>query len=273
MNSEDLVRLFHTHLHHLYDDDEIRAMARVYAEDLKTEIGDVYTGSGFSERIITDLETLAEGCPLQYITGIQYFHGRPFKVNRSVLIPRPETEELTELIISRWSRERGSILDIGTGSGCIAITLALELAGSEVTATDLSVQALELARLNAMKLNAVVEWINDDITQTGLEARSWDIIVSNPPYIPESEGSSLHTNVSAFEPSGALFVPSEDPLFFYRKIGQYASNHLTEGGELWLEIHHRMGIPIRDLFRKWNAEAVILNDMSGKERFAQITFP
>lgn len=248
-------------------------MARIYAEDLMTIAEESNTNPGLSERIIIDLETLAGGCPLQYVTGIQWFHGRPFRVNRSVLIPRPETEEMAGIIVSQWNRKSGSILDIGTGSGCIAITLALELAGSEVVATDVSEQALEMARLNASNLDARVDWIIDDIRQTGIAHRSWDMIVSNPPYIPVSEASSLHLNVAAFEPSMALFVPTEDPLFFYRMIGHYAAVHLNEGGELWLEIHHLMGKPILELFQSLNAEAVILNDMSGSERFAHITFP
>lgn len=248
-------------------------MARVYSEDLMTGLQENDVNHGLGERIITDLETLAEGCPLQYVTGIQWFRGRAFNVDRSVLIPRPETEEMTELIISQWNRQRSRILDIGTGSGCIAITLALALPGAKVTATDISEQALDIARLNSVNMDAAVECITDDITQTGLNDRSWDIIVSNPPYIPVSEAESLHPNVKAFEPSLALFVPTEDPLLFYRKIGHYAATHLVKEGELWLEFHHRMGNPIRELFRLWNAEAVILNDMSGNERFAHITFP
>lgn len=273
MNSSDLLRLFRTHLHHLYDEDEIRAMTRVYTEDLRIELQEAGNNPGLSERIITDLETLATGCPLQYVTGIQWFRGRAFNVNRSVLIPRPETEELAGLIISQWERQKGRVLDIGTGSGCIAITLALELPGAVVSATDISEKALDMARLNGYNMEALVEWVADDIMQTRLGGRSWELIVSNPPYIPLDEASSIQSNVTAFEPPHALFVPTEDPLLFYRIIGNYAARHLVKGGELWLEVHHRMGNPIRELFKSWNAEVVILNDMSGNARFAHITLP
>lgn len=273
MNSSDILRLFHTHLHHLYDENEIRAMTLAYMEDLMIPPQETKDNPGISERIKTDLETLAEGCPLQYVTGIQWFRGRAFNVNRSVLIPRPETEEMAGLIVSQWKHQKGRILDIGTGSGCLAITLALELTGAMVTATDISEQALDVARLNGYRMGAVVEWITDDIMHSHLDGRSWDLIVSNPPYIPMADASSMHPNVTAFEPSHALYVPTEDPLLFYRIIGDYAAKHLVNGGALWLEVHHLMGDPIRELFQTWNAEAVILNDMSGNVRFAHIRFP
>ena len=188
-------------------------------------------------------DELAEGRPIQYVVGRADFYGEEFAVREGVLIPRPETEELVG-----WALERAEafpnpqIVDICTGSGCIAIALKKNLKSATITAIDISDEALAIARDNATTLQADVEFIKDDVL-SGLPAltdRHFDIIVSNPPYIPSSEQSAMHINVTGFEPHLALFVADDDPLIFYRHIAQRAREILTDKGVLLFEIHETL---------------------------------
>lgn len=186
-------------------------------------------------------DRLAQGCPVQYVLGYADFCDHRFTVREGVLIPRSETEELVDWVISHAKGVASPrILDVCTGSGCIAISLKLALAGSSVTAIDLSPDALAIARENARQLEADIEILCDDALGQlpSLDEREFDFIVSNPPYIPSSERAQMHRNVTEYEPSMALFVSDDDPLIFYRSIARAAKRLLKAGGELFFEVHH-----------------------------------
>ncbi len=198
------------------------------------------------------LKALRQHKPLQYILGETEFYGLTFKVNENVLIPRPETEELVELVLKEME-DRASVLDIGTGSGCIAVALKKNRPDAEVTAIDVSAAALEIARENATLHETEIEFIEADITQSLRDSRfdkRFTHIVSNPPYILRSEATTLQANVRNHEPHLALFV-EEDPLYFYRFIAEFAAQKLVPGGKLYFETHTAYAQEVADLL---NAE-------------------
>lgn len=220
------------------------------------------------------LKDLIRHRPLQYILGKAPFAGFDFFVEEGVLIPRPETEELVHHIISEnASRENIKILDIGTGSGCIAISLQRLLPDSEVHAIDVSEKALRIAQKNQQQLLSNVHFHQGDIlaASTRFPENYFDVIVSNPPYIAIAEKESMHPNVLNFEPSEALFVPDNDALLFYKIIENKAAGWLKEKGQLWLEINEHLGAETLQLFhnQKWS-ESVIINDFQGKERMIRV---
>lgn len=213
---------------------------------------------------------LTEGEPVQYVLGRAEFCGRWFSVRPGVLIPRPETEELCAWITAD-SKASGSpkVLDIGTGSGCIAITLQLDMPESKVTAWDISADALDVARENAKQLGANVNFVKQDALNAKPEGE-WDVIVSNPPYICEKEKKDMAVNVLEHEPHTALFVPDADPLLFYRAITRLAVQTLSKGGRLYFEINP---IYADDTCRMMQAEGMtaveLRSDMFGKQRMAK----
>lgn len=213
---------------------------------------------------------LTEGEPVQYVLGRAEFSGRWFNVRPGVLIPRPETEELCAWITAD-SKASGSpkVLDIGTGSGCIAITLQLNMPESKVTAWDISADALDVARENAQLLGANVNFVRQDALNAKPEGE-WDVIVSNPPYICEKEKKDMAVNVLEHEPHTALFVPDADPLLFYRAITRLAVQTLSKGGRLYFEINP---IYADDTCRMMRAEGMtaveLRSDMYGKQRMAK----
>lgn len=209
--------------------------------------------------------------PIQYILAEADFFGRKFLVNDSVLIPRPETEELVRLIIDHSKKKKNlKILDIGTGSGCIPVTLALEIPGSEVYATDVSKEALTVAEQNANRNSARVKFIYSDILKEQIPVEGLDIIVSNPPYIAKSEMQEMRQNVIDFEPHLALFVPNDDPLLFYREIISKSRSALNREGMLAFEINERFGKDVADLFLTSGfTEVQIIKDLSNKERIVK----
>lgn len=213
---------------------------------------------------------LTEGEPVQYVLGRAEFSGRWFDVRPGVLIPRPETEELCAWITAD-SKASGSpkVLDIGTGSGCIAITLQLDMPESNVTAWDISADALDVARENAQQLGANVNFVKLDALNAKPEGE-WDVIVSNPPYICEKEKKDMAVNVLEHEPHTALFVPDADPLLFYRAITRLAVQTLSKGGRLYFEINP---IYADDTCRMMRAEGMtaveLRSDMYGKQRMAK----
>ncbi len=207
--------------------------------------------------------------PIQYIIGEADFLGRSFYVNTSVLIPRPETEELVHEVIRRAKRklEKTRLLDIGTGSGCIPITLSLALPGSEVLATDISEAALAVARRNAVKLNADIKFLQHDILKTELSFGKLDYIMSNPPYITRQEEKRMSKNVLDYEPHLALFAEGDDPLVFYRVICRKAVKALNEGGSLLMEINSSLGLETMVIFESAGFKKVnIVKDISGNDR-------
>ena len=222
------------------------------------------------------LTKLLNQVPLQYVIGSAYFMDMEFSVNSSVLIPRPETEELVSMIVKYCSTaiqdQNLKIMDIGTGSGCIAVSLSRNLAGSQVTAVDISQEAIKVAESNAIKNNAEVGFLCVDI----LDTTQWDalpqadIIVSNPPYVTESEKLLMLPNVFNYEPHTALFVPDDDPLLFYSAIIAFAKIKLRKAGSLWFEINEMFGEELQNMainqgFRRAN----IIFDIRGKSRFLQ----
>lgn len=259
---------------------ESDAIARVYLEDkfnMKTAslLKDTQTNvpADRIDEIIRDLKLLSQGVPVQYVTGIQWFGGHIFKVNENVLIPRPETEELVELVSNEviLMKRSLSLLDVGTGSGCIPITLKLKFPGITAVATDISAGALHVARVNAQNLNADVTFVEDDILAPKyIPQQKFDFIVSNPPYIPYSESKQLDHHVVGYEPHTALFAPDQNPLIFYSAVLKYSLNNLMAGGRLYFEIHQNYGREVVNLPEMSHFEEVqILNDMSGNARFVK----
>ena len=215
------------------------------------------------------LDELKTGKPLQYVLGETEFYGLKFKVNTNVLIPRQETEELVDLIIKENDNKRAIILDIGTGSGCIAVTLARRLMRSEVFATDISEPALEIAKINAGMNNVNVQFIPDNILNPEYKwnRKYFDIIVSNPPYVVADDIKYMQPNVLNFEPSQALFADPADPMLFYRKIFDFARIHLRPGGKIYFEMNERHGSDIKNIAGSYipgNIE--IIKDINGKDR-------
>jgi release factor glutamine methyltransferase len=219
---------------------------------------------------------LLRNIPLQYVLGTAFFMDMEFIVNSAVLIPRPETEELVSLILKQYSGYKTEnqlrILDIGTGSGCIAIALKRNIAGSNVLAVDISPEALKVATANATKNEAEINFIKADILdQTQWTALSqFELIVSNPPYITNSESKYMQANVLDNEPHTALFVPDHDPLVFYRAIMALSKIKLCAGGCLWFEINEMFGDELRHIALDQGFNEVnIIFDFHGKSRFLQ----
>jgi len=213
-------------------------------------------------------QQLLAGKPIQYILGKAWFMGNELMVNEHVLIPRPETEELVEWIISYASimNKPLSILDIGAGSGCIPIALKLALPNCTLTGLDISKDALGVAQMNAKNLNASIEWMEEDILNTAALDTSYDIIISNPPYIPLREKKDMQEQVLNFEPSIALFVSNEDPLIYYKAIAKIGKQNLSKNGQLFFEIHYNQGKAILALLDELNFHAELRQDSFGKNR-------
>ena len=209
--------------------------------------------------------------PVQYVLGHAWFCGHRFRVRSGVLIPRPETELLVQKALELGREMKGlansDVLDIGTGSGCIAISMALS--GCRVTAMDISESALDVAKENAVELNAEVVFMQENILQPSPVGQQWDIIVSNPPYICLHEAEDMERNVLDYEPHNALFVPDTDPLIFYRAIASYAMSHLSAGGWLCLEINQAYAREMESLLASFGfRDITILQDQYGKDRIA-----
>ena len=229
----------------VYTAEEAKAMARMLLEDgFGLSLADICCGGTerLDDEAAADLERkvqrLERSEPVQYVLGMACFCGREFRVRPGVLIPRPETEELCRWITDAHggNGKRQDILDIGTGSGCIAITLASDMPRSAVTAWDVSEDAVSVARENAMRLGADIDIRVQDILCPPA-AGEWDIIVSNPPYIYNKETEDMERNVLDYEPHTALFVPDDNPLLFYEAIARHATHSLRQGGWLYFEIN------------------------------------
>lgn len=271
----------------VYDDHEAKAVARYLLE--------IRYGLTMTDILCGKVETLAEeelnallnrllqGEPVQYVTGVAEFGGRRFHVEPGVLIPRPETAELCQWIIDergeRKDERGGSILDIGTGSGCISCTLAAELPESKVTAWDISDDALRIAQENAQNIGVDICFEKVDIlsishsTLLTPHSSKYNIIVSNPPYICNKERKGMEQNVLDHEPSLALFVPDEDPLLFYRAITRFAKTALQDGGNLYFEINPLYAQQLEQLMQEEGFSDIRFRyDSFGKQRFARGTF-
>lgn len=213
------------------------------------------------------LTRLKQHEPIQYIFEETFFYGLPFKVSPSTLIPRPETEELVEWILATLPREEKlTVLDIGSGSGCIPVTLAKLLPKSRISGMDISEAALQIAQFNANQHQVNIKWLHQDILLTET-LNDYNVIVSNPPYVRLLEKKEILTNVLEYEPHLALFVPDNDPLLFYRKIVHLAAKHLKPSGYLFLEINQYLGKEMLELFHTTAFKKVELRkDLSGNDR-------
>ncbi len=282
---KDVSAAFREQLSALYDTNEIDSLCMIALTDV--------TGASsakikaFPELEIAEeqakiigniLARLKTGEPIQYILGHTEFYGLPFKVNPSILIPRPETEELVEWAISSVGSGNlvvSNILDIGTGSGCIAISLKKNLVNAQVSAIDISTEALNTAKENA-ELNGVdINFIHADILKfkSEIENPKFEIIISNPPYVTLEDKKQMHSNVTDFEPHGALFVPQNDPLIFYKAIADFAIKYLKKGGLLFFEINESYGEQlVKLLTNKLFINIELRKDMSGRDRMIKAVF-
>lgn len=259
-----------------FGEGEARWMVRLMMEEFKNYSpvdmavrGDFETGENVERRIDETVGRLLDGEPIQYIFGRARFYGMNLKVTPDVLIPRPETEELVDLIVNDRGGERDlRVLDVCTGSGCIAIALARNLPFSEVDAIDISREALAVARENASELKAAVSFKEGDALRMGADGAEYDIIVSNPPYIAEHERAEMDRNVLEHEPALALFVPEADPLRFYIAIARYALVALKEQGGLYFEINPLYASDLAGQMKAMGwSDVSILPDMQKKNRF------
>ena len=275
---EQAVRTIRTALRPLYPAGEVEGFIRIiFRHLLHYEPVDILLRKdtvlpGFiPDKIDKVVEELKKSRPVQYIFNEARFHGHDFYVDGSVLIPRPETEELVDIIVDENGLSDLSVLDAGTGSGCIAISLALALKFPEVTAVDISEKALEVARRNAAALNARnIDFVCCDMLDMPVEVGKYDIIVSNPPYIAESEKAGMDRNVLDYEPSGALFVPDDDPLRFYKALSRFGADALKPGGRLYFEISSRFPAEIKKMLdADGYVDVELLRDMQGLWRFAR----
>lgn len=220
------------------------------------------------------LERLSRHEPLQYILEKAYFLGRPFKVNPTVLIPRPETEEMVAAILSEILPEQSSVLDVGTGSGCIAITLQCERSDACVLGVDSCTKALQLASQNGRSLGAKVVWQRCDVLAEALPDQKWHVVVSNPPYVLSAEKENMSPRVLNHEPSTAIFVPDEDPLLFHRIIALQAMDRLHSEGKLYMEINETLGKETALLVVGAGfSEVEVKKDLHGKDRWIRAVRP
>ena len=271
----EIVAYIRSRLQPYYTAEEVSALSRIVCCDLLGQAPtDYYLGkdivlSSKNEQELEDiLQRLSRFEPLQYIEGRTLFLGREFWVAPGVLIPRPETEELVELMLKEIPAD-ARILDVGTGSGCIAISLAKELPDALVTAWDVSPEALSVARANARKLQADVRFVECDVLACQVdEVGLYDVIVSNPPYVTEAEKADMEPNVLQWEPSLALFVPDDDPLRFYRRIAVLGRDMLADGGRLYFEINRAYGREMVEMLRTMGYVRVrVEKDLSQNDRF------
>ncbi len=225
----------------------------------------------FELQLLSDIERLGNAEPLQYVLGYAWFSELKIGVDQHVLIPRPETEELVQFIRDEKFAANANMLDICTGSGCIALALKHSFPEVNITGCDVSFEALLKAKNNAKDLNLNVNWVWVDVldNQWGqIEETQFELIVSNPPYILKSEADEMHENVLQYEPHIALFVEDDDPLIFYKRIASFAYKNLKSNGQLWFEINEKQGENVAELLENLHFHDVrIYHDLSGKDRF------
>ena len=265
----------------LYSPDEISSLTRLILEkEFAIPFADIlackfnHLSDAEMQKLTEIVGKLKNSEPIQYILGETDFFGLAFYVNGSVLIPRPETEELVQWVLESAENKPMKILDIGTGSGCIAVTLAKKLPSAEVHAWDISEDALEVARKNAERNGVKVIFVKRDMLLEPVSDEKFDIIVSNPPYVTEVEKTEMQENVLNFEPHLALFVPDDNALVFYEKIADFALTNLNKDGKLFFEINRAKGADIAHLLEEKGFTNIELRkDISGNERMVMAEPP
>lgn len=281
LKAGDVTRQLNDRLAPIYGSGESKAMIRLIFHALKgwnaTDLiinEDREITPYILKKIDDILARLEKHEPLQYILGEARFYGMDLKVSPSVLIPRHETEELVDLIVKENTAEDLKVLDIGTGSGAIAIALSRNLKFSEVTAIDISPEAVKMAQENALALHARIKFEVRDVFAYQPSADSFDIIVSNPPYVAESEKKTMESNVLDYEPAGALFVSDSDPLIYYSRIAEISFSALRRGGKLYFEINPKFSSELRTMLEMQGFKEIdIIKDISHKDRFAKAVRP
>ncbi|MFH1004799.1 MAG: peptide chain release factor N(5)-glutamine methyltransferase [Bacteroidota bacterium] len=279
---KDFVSLFYKELKDYYPKGEIDTLIFLTLNDLlgmdraKIELYEKKTvRREDAKKILSVINELKTHKPIQYILGETFFYGCKIKVNENVLIPRPETEELTDWIISDTQNSKPeTLLDIGTGSGCIAIALSKNFPHTNVFAIDISDESLLVAKANAIFNQTKIDFLQADIIalsqSTNSPINNFDIIVSNPPYILSSEKKKMAKNVINYEPHLALFVNDDEPLLFYKAIANFAKKNLNKNGKLYLEINEALGSEVKKLLSEKGFKNVeVKKDMSGKERMVK----
>lgn len=279
MTVVNALRQLATSLHQLYDKREAENIADIIIEKISglKRIDRILNNdlqlSPEQEKILANYTTaLLQYTPLQYVLQEAWFYGLPFFVNEHVLIPRPETEELVEWIITDIKtllKPDAAIVDIGTGSGCIPVALKKNIPDACLTAIDISQQALHVAKKNADNNNVSIDFLLADMLNEDNISKlpMFDIIVSNPPYIPVADMMEMQENVLNFEPHLALFVSNDDPLIFYKTIAKFAALHLNEYGSIYVEIHEAMSVNIEKVFAENGfTNCISRKDMQGKDR-------
>lgn len=250
---------FYQQLAHLYTQNEIAILLKWIAE-CKT----LNHSQSIYEQI---LEQLKNGTPIQYVLGETQFYGLIFNVNSNVLIPRPETEELVDLVINENKNLAITILDIGTGSGCIAITLQKNLPKAKVCALDVSAEAINIAKQNAVLNSVEIDFfVADALHLKSGNYAQYNLIVSNPPYITQTEKSEMNLQVLAFEPHLALFVDDESPLIFYDAISNFALTNLLPQGKLYFEINQYLGLQTQKMLEQKGFNTQIIKDINANDR-------
>jgi release factor glutamine methyltransferase len=271
----DIKNYFVAQLSHLYNAEEVNAIFEMLVEHhLKIDKlqqhfnKSIFVSESELLKLYFDLKELKTGKPLQYVMGETFFCNLKFELSSAVLIPRPETEELVMWIAEENKNKKLTILDVGTGSGCIAISLKNQLPYADVFAIDVSENALKIAKENAEINNAKITFAKADILfADNLFENNFDVIVSNPPYITAKEAEEMHKNVLEFEPHLALFVPDNNPLLFYKAIISYCLNHLKNGAKLYFEINKKFSSAlIAELQNSGFINIQLRKDISGNER-------
>jgi release factor glutamine methyltransferase len=273
-------RQFQEELKGIYPTGEISSLSRLIIEQvtgLSRSRIHAEPGTELPEDTVLQINEILQGLkqykPVQYMLGQTEFYGITFKVSPDALIPRPETEELVEWVVTDNKGRTGlRIIDIGTGTGNIAIALTKNLPGAEVWATDVSPATLRLAKENARDNGCLVNFLFSDILHANSASLTgnFDIMVSNPPYIPFSERYSLPSNVEVYEPPLALFVDDDDPILFYRRIASFARMKLKQGGTIYVEVHEKYGFDVLEMFKKEGfPDSELKNDINGKPRMVK----
>ncbi len=278
MSLQDTKQAIKHQLSSLYDALEMNSMINIIIEEVTGWDAlhqNIHKNDALDQSQTEQLEyyvkQLLTGKPLQYIIEKAWFMGKVYFVNEAVLIPRPETEELVEWIIeyAQIINKPLSMIDIGTGSGCIPISLKLAIPNAKLTAIDISKEALAIAQKNAASYHTDIEWIEQDILQTKQLKDQYDIIISNPPYIPLREKVAMQKQVADHEPEIALFVPDQFPLIFYSKIAHIGKSALKTNGQLFFEIHYDQGDAIIALLNEMGYHAELRQDIYGKDRMVR----
>ncbi|MFT4565109.1 MAG: release factor glutamine methyltransferase [Saprospiraceae bacterium] len=255
----------------VYDSREAAQVAEILFEDKFGITNWKKKGTWEEEHLLEEaLDRIKSGEPIQYVTEIAHFYGRKFKVNKNVLIPRPETEELVFNVLNqvKSNHRQYDVLDIGTGSGCIPITLKKEKAALRLFAMDYCQDVINLAKINARNLKAQIGFYKFDFLDNSFWAQMgcFDIIISNPPYIAEQERVLMTDSVLKFEPVSALFAKGEDPLIFYKKIAEFADSHLNGEGIIFLELNQFYSHEIEQIYIRKDYKTQIIKDLQGNDR-------